>query len=123
NQPGLDRNEVTEEWNNQFPVQHTIYEYDFAGNRNWQWEPQIYATWYVDDAANRYISITGQRPEPGISHDADGNLTQDGTWTYTWDAENRLKTMTRAGQTLTFTYDYMDRRIRKQVTGTGAKDR
>ncbi len=26
-------------------------------------------------------------------HDADGNLIQDGHWTYTWDGENRLVTM------------------------------
>ncbi len=30
--------------------------------------------------------------------------------------------MNRTGQTLTFTYDYAGRRIRKQVTGTGAID-
>jgi YD repeat-containing protein len=28
-------------------------------------------------------------------HDADGNLTSDGRWTYTWDAENRLIAMIR----------------------------
>ena len=27
------------------------------------------------------------------SYDAKGNLTSDGRWTYTWDAENRLSTM------------------------------
>ncbi|NLH74599.1 MAG: RHS repeat protein, partial [Verrucomicrobia bacterium] len=25
-----------------------------------------------------------------FTHDADGNLTSDGRWTYSWDAENRL---------------------------------
>jgi len=25
-----------------------------------------------------------------FTHDLDGNLTSDGRWTYTWDAENRL---------------------------------
>ena len=37
---------------------------------------------------------TGQRWVPGtpetFSYDWDGNLTGDGRWTYTWDAENRL---------------------------------
>jgi YD repeat-containing protein len=27
------------------------------------------------------------------SYDSDGNLTNDGRWTYTWDAENRLSTV------------------------------
>ena len=53
-------------------------------------------------------------------YDADGNLTNDGRWTYTWDAENRLVTMTpntSAGprNSLKFTYDSQGRRIRKQV--------
>ena len=28
-----------------------------------------------------------------LTHDADGNLTSDGRWSYSWDAENRLVTM------------------------------
>jgi RHS repeat-associated protein len=49
-------------------------------------------------------------------------LTQDGTWTYVYDGENRLQKMSKSGQTLTFTYDYAGRRIRKLVTGMGAKE-
>ena len=33
--------------------------------------------------------LVPQTPE-AFTYDADGNLTQDGKWTYTWDAENRL---------------------------------
>jgi len=29
-----------------------------------------------------------------FSYDLDGNLTQDGRWTYGWDAENRLISLT-----------------------------
>jgi RHS repeat-associated protein len=64
------------------------------------------------------------------THDADGNLTQDGRWTYTWDGENRLVFMeTRAdivpplGQfplierrKLEFAYDGLGRRIAKKVS-------
>jgi RHS repeat-associated protein len=61
-----------------------------------------------------------------FTYDADGNLTADGVWTYTWDAENRLKTITpivnNPGNgpvlnTLRFAYDYMGRRIVKEVSG------
>ncbi len=52
---------------------------------------------------------------------ADGNLTGDGRWTYSWDAENRLVQMIRdtdnpagARQKLVFEYDHQGRRIRKQ---------
>jgi RHS repeat-associated protein len=56
-----------------------------------------------------------------FTHDQDGNLTADGRWAYTWDAENRLIQMIRdtdspsgAREKLVFTYDWMGRRIRKQ---------
>ena len=56
------------------------------------------------------------------THDADGNLTQDGRWNYTWDGENRLTQMktisgvpVAAERRLEFEYDYMGRRIRKKV--------
>jgi RHS repeat-associated protein len=79
-------------------------------------------TSYTADALNRYTAISGTLAESTLAHDADGNLTQDGTWTYTYDGENRLQSMSKSGQTLTFTYDYAGRRIRKLVTGTGAKE-
>jgi RHS repeat-associated protein len=79
-------------------------------------------TSYTTDALNRYTAISGTLAESTLAHDADGNLTEDGTWTYTYDGENRLQSMSKSGQTLTFTYDYLGRRIRKLVTGTGAKE-
>ncbi|AHF92924.1 type IV secretion protein Rhs [Opitutaceae bacterium TAV5] len=58
-----------------------------------------------------------------LTYDADGNLTEDGLWDYTWDAENRLVAMeTRLAiaslypnlkQRLEFAYDDQARRIRK----------
>jgi YD repeat-containing protein len=56
-----------------------------------------------------------------FSHDADGNLTSDGRWTYIWDGENRLIEMKRdnfspklsSRQRLVFEYDHQGRRIRK----------
>jgi RHS repeat-associated protein len=54
-------------------------------------------------------------------HDADGNLSSDGRWTYIWDAENRLIAMIRdtdspagARQRLIFEYDHQGRRVRKR---------
>jgi hypothetical protein len=58
-----------------------------------------------------------------FKYDADGNLTNDGRWSYTWDGENRLLTMTgnatvptAARLNLDFTYDYRGRRITKRVS-------
>lgn len=63
------------------------------------------------------------------TNDLDGNLTSDGRWTtILWDAENRLIEMRRdtapdsARLKVTFTYDWMGRRVRKTTytwNGTG----
>ncbi len=60
-----------------------------------------------------------QTPEH-FTYDADGNLTQDGHWNYTWDAENRLvklapSTSVAPQISLAFEYDWQGRRIHKQV--------
>lgn len=63
-------------------------------------------------------------PQAGetYTHDDDGNLTSDGRWNYTWDAENRLVSMEaiasvppEAKQRLEFSYDYMARRVQKKL--------
>jgi len=55
-------------------------------------------------------------------YDLDGNLKQDGRWTYVWDGENRLVSMTALGvvpdaakKKLLFDYDQQGRRIQKRV--------
>jgi len=82
-------------------------------------------------------SVTGNEFVPKTPelfyYDLDGNLTNDGHWTYYWDAENRLVAMkanTSAGPqiSLRFEYDSKSRRIRKQVwdniawTGSSTND-
>ena len=112
------------------PTRNLSWTYDLAGNRKTESEaggaPTTYSTTgsnpNADGRLNQYESITGTRAEPGIAYDADGNLTQDSVWTYSYDAENRLKTLTKSGQSITMDYDYMGRRIRKTVTDTGAYD-
>jgi RHS repeat-associated protein len=58
-----------------------------------------------------------------FAYDADGNLTNDGRWSYYWDGENRLVAMTNnasipaSGEfALAFSYDYQGRRIQKLVS-------
>ena len=63
-----------------------------------------------------------QNPE-NFTYDADGNLSTDGRWSYTWDAENRLVSLqglpgipTAAKFRLDFIYDYLGRRIQKMLS-------
>jgi len=77
----------------------------------------------LDIVATKTGSVfLAQSPEQ-FTHDADGNVTSDGRWRYTWDAENRLigmETLTNLPasvprQKLEFSYDASFRRSRKQV--------
>jgi len=64
-------------------------------------------------------------PEPFI-YDLDGNMTSDGRWNYTWDAENRLVKVESRSDTpqtswrrVEWQYDALGRRIR-QITSDGS---
>ncbi|HZX12851.1 MAG TPA: hypothetical protein VFF49_00445, partial [Thermodesulfobacteriota bacterium] len=51
----------------------------------------------------------------GVVHDANGNIIDDGTFTYTYDSENRLIQVTNGVDVITYEYDGDGRRI-KRVT-------
>ena len=63
-----------------------------------------------------------------LTYDADGNLTADARWLYSWDARSRLtameeKSITGGGpprKRLEFTYDHLSRRVRKVVRSFAA---
>ena len=49
-----------------------------------------------------------------LLYDSNGNLTDDGTYAYAWDAENRLRKVTRKSDSVvvgTYAYDALGRRI------------
>ena len=83
---------------------------------------------------NLTVTATNQAPTTGgvyvaqapenFTYDLDGNLINDGRWTYTWDAENRLINLTNNTgvgplYNLAFIYDSKGRRIQKIVTTNG----
>jgi RHS repeat-associated protein len=76
------------------------------------------------DTSSAFINghvLVAQTPETN-SYDADGNLTQDGKWTYMWDAENRLIGMqslstipAAAKRQMIYAYDDQGRRIYAKI--------
>jgi len=52
---------------------------------------------YTANGLNQYTAAAGAT----INHDANGNLTGDGTWSYGYDQNNRLRTATKAGTSAT----------------------
>lgn len=91
------------------------YYFDDIGNRDYIQELTPAQRQYTANELNQYTEIQGV----ANTHD-DGNLTDDGKWSYEWNGENRLMAMeslslTNGATRLEFTYDYMGRRISKKL--------
>ena len=71
------------------------------------------------NAFNADNAMTGFNGET-LSYDSNGNLTSDGTNTYTWDARNHL-TAISGGSTASFVYDAYGRRAQKTVAGASTQ--
>jgi len=85
--------------------------YDGAGNRTNTWGIS-----YTSNNLNEYTSVGGGQ----VTSDPNGNIqTRDG-WTYTYDAQNRLRRATDGTKYLDFYYDGLNRQITRGVNnGSG----
>ena len=71
--------------------------------------PAVTAAYSAVNAQIQFASAT-------LGYDNNGNLTNDGTNTYTWDVRDRLIGIS-GGISATFSYDALDRRIAKTING------
>lgn len=71
--------------------------------------PAVTAAYNALNQQTQFASAT-------LGYDPNGNLTSDGTTTYTWDARDRLIGIS-GGTTASFVYDALDRRIAKTING------
>ncbi len=69
---------------------------------------------YTSDVGNRYTAVGAVTP----TYDGNGNLTSDGTFSFGYDAENRLTSASGAGNTASYAFDAQGRRKSKTVNGT-----
>jgi RHS repeat-associated protein len=80
-------------------------------------QPAATRTYAAANVLDQYTTITDGSAF-NLTYDQNGNLTSDGTWTFAYDAENRLLSATKTGSTITYTYDALGRRQTKTVNGT-----
>lgn len=97
------------------------YAYDAIGNRLVSTNNGVTTTYWANEL-NQYTNIPTAVADP--AYDLDGNMVFDGTWNYLWDGENRLigltPVTTNAGSVrLSFAYDFMSRRVQKDVETWG----
>jgi RHS repeat-associated protein len=95
------------------------YNYDPIGNRLGSAFDGGGTTTYLPNLLNQYQAVTRGATTTNPLHDLDGNLVNDGSKVYVWDAENRLSEVRRASDNAliaSYRYDYMSRRIQKKTT-------
>jgi RHS repeat-associated protein len=95
------------------------YAYDAAGRRTMiggsyaRSGLPLAVTTASHNAANQQTAFGSQ----SFTYDLNGNLTSDGTNTYTWNARDQLASMTDPGLTASFQYDASGKRTSKTVKG------
>ncbi len=101
-------------------IEALTYQYDTASNRVSLNRANAAASLIpAAVSSNTYDAANQQTQFNGVTQtfDANGNLTNDGTNTYSWDARNRLTAIT-GGVTAGFAYDGLGRRKSKTISGT-----
>lgn len=94
------------------PLKQVQYAMDALGNRTTVTTNGV-VTQYTANNMNAYTALTGgQNMSP--QYDNNGNMTSDGTHTYQYNYNNRLVSVDN-GQTATYKYDALNRRIQKVV--------
>ena len=95
------------------------YQYDSIGNREWT-RRNAGTNRYIANELNQYLSVSSALSAASLSYDSDGNLTNDGVFTYAWDGENRMIAVeplnpTSGAKKVVSDYDFMGRRVEKKV--------
>ena len=98
------------------------YAYDTIGNRTLSYA-NVTTNTYTANNLNQYTQVGRDAPiapPVAFSYDADGNMTNDGRFTYTFDAENRLVSAcpivpAENALAVEHAYDHRHHRIRKTV--------
>ena len=68
------------------------------------------------NSRNQYSAISTSGENVAVSYDLDGNMAQDGVWTYSYDAAGRLATVESNGIAVAaFAYDARGRRVKKEA--------
>ncbi|MFZ0061414.1 MAG: RHS repeat-associated core domain-containing protein, partial [Pyrinomonadaceae bacterium] len=91
------------------------YTFDDLGNRTSSQQGSSYSY----QPFNRLVAANGT----SFGYDTNGNQSSksdtSGTWTYSWDYENRLKQASKSGVTVSFSYDALGQRIQRTSSASG----
>lgn len=109
---GFTKGTITEGVEISNPIQQIQYVLDAVGNHSTVME-NGQTTTYTANNRNAYTSVGGIFNH-SLQYDLNGNLIYDGQHNYGYDFDNHLVSVDN-GNTATYTYDALGRRIRKQL--------
>ena len=104
-----------------------VFTYDLGGNITKK-KAYVYTTGTVSGTAKTTTYSYGDSTwrdklttigSKTLSYDNAGNLTGDGTWTYTWQQGRQLQQMSKTGETVSFVYNGDGLRVQKTSTTKG----
>jgi len=87
------------------------YAYDAVGNRSGVTDTVSGASTYTANTLNQYTAVIDGSGTRSPTYDGNGNLIAQGSWTYTYDAQNRLTSAAGATQRLDTVYDACNRAV------------
>ncbi|MBS1992675.1 MAG: RHS repeat-associated core domain-containing protein [Cyanobacteria bacterium SZAS LIN-3] len=101
---------------------HQITGQNFS-DLTYSWQPSAsfvdtYGLGTISGSANNLNEIPSLNGT-AFAYNNNGCLTNDGNWTHTYDTENHLKSSTKTGMSLAYTYDPYHRQLQKAVTTSG----
>jgi RHS repeat-associated protein len=98
------------------------FTYDADGNRTSKAaNTSFIGTYNYDSASNQLMSITGNSGAATYAYDTAGDVTNDGSYKYTYDPTNRLsvaKTASTGTSVGTYVYDGVGQRVQETANGT-----
>ena len=104
------------------PVATESFAYDATGNR--VETSGLAAVSYSGNILNQYLTTSSDDMNTVYSYDANGNLTSNGIFTFTYDYKNRLvwvKKVADSSLVTQYVYDVLGRRVQR-VTSTTRTD-
>ncbi|HWX02772.1 RHS repeat protein [Collimonas sp.] len=98
------------------------FQYDQNGNRTQATFGSGSYTNTIAANSNRLTATTGPTPAKSNTYDAAGNLTSDGTISYTYSDRGRMVTATAAGITITYAHNGLDQRVQSKRDASSVVD-
>lgn len=113
--------------NNPYTDETWVYSYDDGGNiksvkeyyhTTGELKTLLDTVTYTYGDSNGWKDLLTKYNGRALSYDGIGNLTSDGTWTYTWEHGRQLAGMSKSGTNITYAYNADGMRVAKTVNGT-----